>query len=211
MKNNFYLLIIGGVMASICFVLPTQVSLGYNLNPVLFAHFGFFLAIAIIGMYQLLKKKLTHFSFKMGCALIILSGVAHTIMATMQGANLSWYRKLKDALPEGMDKNELVNLFYGVFSSQSGVDFAFDIFISFGVFFMAISMLYNKIFGKVIPILGILISLVGYGFNAASFPNNPNQEGLIDPGPFFSVWFGLILIQIIILVSKRKIILSQEK
>ncbi len=205
MRDNLYVLIIGGVLASICYILPTQVSLGANLGPVLFAHFGFFLAISVIGMYQILKKELTHFAFKMGSILIVLSGVVHSIMATMQGANIAWYMRLKEKIPEDIDKNNYLDMFYGVFSGQAGVDFAFDIFISFGVFFIAISMLYNKLFGKVMPILGIFISLLGYGFNAASFPNNPNQEGLVDPGPFFSVWFGLLLIQIIVLVRSNKI------
>jgi len=205
MKNNYYLFIFGGVFASVCFILPTQVSLGYNLNPILFSHFGFFLSIAIIGLYQFLKKELTHFSFKIGCILLVTSGVVHSIMATMQGANMAWYQELKNNIPEDVNMSEYSDLFYGVFSGQSGIDFAFDIFVSFGVLLLAISMLYNKIFGKVIPVLGIVISLLGYGFNAVSFPNNPNQEGLIDPGPFFSVWFGFLLIQMIILVHQKKI------
>ena len=204
MKKYFYLFFICGFLASICYIIPTQVRLNFKLNFYMFTHFGFFVTLSAIGLYFFLRETIKHFTFKVGVILLLISGLINSIYATMQGANLAWLRK---SISKSSDKNSIENfktIFRGVFSSQFGIDYAFDIFISTGLFFLAFSLLSNPKFGKIIPILGMLISLTGYIFNSISFPEGPENMGLIDPGPFFSVWFGIFLVQISVFYYKGK-------
>ncbi len=204
MKKFFYLFALCGVFASIFYTLSTSVSgINYRISSFMFMHTGFLVSMGILGLYSYFKNHMTNFTFKLSSLLLFISGLLHSIMTTMQSSNIVWYRKLKTKL----DHNDLVSYSdtaRGIFSSQLGVDYAFDLFMSSGLFFLAISILKSKLFGKIVPILGILISGLGYAFNSISFPDNPEELGLLDPGPFFSGWFGLFIIQASILFFKGK-------
>lgn len=99
-------------------------------------------------------------------------------------------------------KELLITIYKSVFSTQSGVDMAFDIFISLGVILIAISMWKHKYFGKIVSIIGVLIAATGLLFNIIAFPENAGNIGLIDPSPLFGIWFLIVTIQMAVAIKK---------
>jgi len=187
--------IICGILADIVYILATTISITPTINNLLFFSFGPFLIIAVIGIYAMLCQQGETVARQLGTLFLILSGVTHTIMATMQGAIrsvMSGYLSGADTVAE---KDLFRNIYRGVFSTQAGVDMAFDIFISIGVILIAYSMWQHTNFGKVVSLLGVMIGSTGLLFNLIAFPDNAANVGLIDPGPFFGAWFLVIVIQ----------------
>ena len=109
-------------------------------------------------------------------------------MACMQGSNRVWYNNHHEEVSR--------EVFLGIFSSQLGVDFVFDIAISFGLFFFCLGLYRMKALHPTLTVSGMIVSLGGYLVNALSFPYNPGESGWVDPGPFFSAWFFVFLVAI---------------
>lgn len=186
--------IISGIFADLAYILATQVSISPTVNRLLFFFFGPFMIVAIMALYHHLTEKKQLISAQIGSLFIILSGLAHTIMATMQGSIVVRMRKYLSETSGEAEKEMLRNIYKSVFSTQLGVDMAFDIFISLGVIFIAISMWNHKAYGKLIGLAGMIIAATGLSFNLIAFPENAGIYGLIDPGPLFGLWFTVVVI-----------------
>lgn len=204
MKTYFYIFVICGAIASIFYTLSTSVNgINFKISSFMFMHTGILVSTAMIGLYLFFKDRMPYLSFKLSALFLFISGIMHSIMTTMQSSNAVWYRRLRDTI-NNEDLANYKNTAIGVFSSQLGIDYAFDLFMSSGLFFLAYAILKSNLFGKIVPVLGLLISSLGYTFNSVAFPSNPEDYGLLDPGPFFSGWFGLFIIMAIVLYKKGK-------
>ena len=180
----------------------TQVSITPAINRFLFFSFGPLLISTTVGLYYLLLLKGTKISLQLGTLFLILSGVCHTIMATMQGSIVAFMKGYISGAGSASQKDMLKTVYKSVFSTQAGVDMAFDIFISIGVIMIAFSMWNHIYFGKTVSILGILFATTGLLFNLIAFPENAGNIGLIDPSPLFGVWFLIIAIQMALAIKK---------
>lgn len=191
-----YAFLVCGIAAVIFYTLSTMVSLSFRVSYILFMHTGILIAISIASLYHISREKVPHFSYKLGLLLLFSSGVVHSIMACMQGSNRAWYN----------DNHEEISRenFIGIFSSQLGVDFVFDMTISFGLFFLCMGLYHARAMHPVITISGMVVSLGGYLVNAISFPHNPGESGWVDPGPYFSIWFLTFLVAIIYKLYKTR-------
>jgi len=197
LKNWVLIAIISGFAADACYLLATQVSISPAVNRLLFFAFGPFMIVSVTGLYKLLTHERDSIAAQLGTLFLVLSGVSHTIMATMQGANRVRMRELI-AGAEGPAQEEIYKAVYrGVFSSQAGVDMAFDIFISLGVILVTLAMWHRPDFGRIVSMLGIVIAATGLSFNIIAFPHNAGNVGLVDPGPFFGFWFLIVVILMI--------------
>lgn len=186
--------IVCGVFADLSYILATQVSISQQINQLLFFFFGTFMIVSMMGLYHHLIANRNSITAQIGTLLIVLSGVSHTIMATMQGSiNVRMRQYISESTSEA-EKDIFRDIYKSVFSTQLGVDMAFDIFISIGVILLSISMWSHKSYGKVISVAGILIASTGLSFNLIAFPENAGLYGLIDPGPLFGLWFTAVVI-----------------
>jgi hypothetical protein len=194
--------VICGIIANINYVLATQVSISPTINRLLFFSFGPLLITTTIGLYKLLSTKNDLISIQLGTVFLILSGVCHTIMATMQGSISTFMKAYISNADNESQKELLMTIYKSVFSTQAGVDMAFDIFISLGVIMLAYSMWNNIHFGKIVSIMGILFAGTGLLFNLIAFPENAGNVGLIDPSPLFGIWFLFVTIQMALAIKK---------
>ena len=202
LKHWLIVAVVCGIMANINYVLATQVSFSPTINRLLFFSFGPLLIVTTIGLYKLLKTGSNLISAQLGTVFLMLSGVSHTIMATMQGSISAFMKEYISNADTESQKELLITIYKSVFSTQSGVDMAFDIFISLGVIMIAISMWNHKHFGKIVCIIGIFFATTGLLFNLIAFPENAGNVGLIDPSPLFGIWFLIVTIQMAIAIKK---------
>lgn len=186
--------IISGFFADLAYILATEVSISAQVNRLLFFFFGPFMIVSIIGLHHHLNNKRETIAGQLGALMVVLSGVAHTIMATMQGSIVVRMQQYISESGSEAEKETFRKINKSVFSTQLGVDMAFDIFISIGVFLLAISMWRHKSYGKIISMAGILIAGTGLSFNLIAFPENAGIYGLIDPGPLFGLWFTAVIV-----------------
>jgi hypothetical protein len=202
LKNWLIIGFICGIVANVNYVLATQVPISPAINQLLFFSFGPLLITTIIGLYKLLSIRGNLISIQLGTLFLILSGVCHTIMATMQGSISSFMKGYISQADTESQKELLKSIYKSVFSTQAGVDMAFDIFISLGVIMIAHSMWNHINFGRIVSILGIVFAATGLFFNLIAFPENAGNVGLIDPSPLFGIWFLIVTIQMAIAIKK---------
>lgn len=202
LKKWLILAVVCGILANINYMLATQVSITPTVNNLLFFSFGPLLIITTIGLYKLLITQGNLISIQLGTVFLILSGVCHTIMATMQGSISAFMKGYIASAENESQKDMLISTYKSVFSTQAGIDMAFDIFISLGVIMIAYSMWNHFRFGKIVSLLGILFAGTGLIFNLIAFPENAANVGLIDPSPLFGIWFLIVTIQMAIAIKK---------
>ena len=201
--------IIAGVFADFTYMLATQVSISPAVNRLLFFFFGPFMIVSIVGLYHHLVEKGNAIAAQLGTLMVVLSGVSHTIMATMQGSIAVRMRQYISESGSEAEKEIFRDIYKSVFSTQLGVDMAFDIFISLGVILLSVSMWNHMSYGKIISVAGILVAVTGLSFNLVAFPENAGIYGLIDPGPLFGLWFTAVVI--LMATSLYRIKTSQNK
>ncbi len=204
LRNWLILAVICGIAANINYIVATQVSITPAVNRILFFSFGPLLIITTVGLYKLLLTKGNKISIQLGTLFLILSGVCHTIMATMQGSISAFMKGYISSTNSDSQKELLKSIYKSVFSTQAGVDMAFDIFISIGVILIAFSMWNHLHFGKIVSVLGILFAFTGLLFNLIAFPENAGNIGLIDPSPLFGIWFLIVTIQMAMALKKSE-------
>lgn len=193
MKRWLGLGVVAGVCADVAYILPTQLSISPGANRILFSFFGLFLIVAVAALYRLLSHERETITGQLGALLVILSGVAHSVMATMQASISARMQSYLAGAAEG--EREMYRAIYrSVFSTQLGVDFAFDIFISVGVILLSLSMWSHPDFGRLVAGLGIAVAATGLSFNVVAFPENAGVYGLVDPGPSFGLWFTVVTV-----------------
>lgn len=208
LKRWLIISVVCGILANINYSLATQVSITPTINNLLFFSFGPLLIVTSIGLYRLITTQSNSVSVQLGTVFLILSGVCHTIMATMQGSISAFMKGYIASAESQSQKDMLISTYKSVFSTQAGVDMAFDIFISIGVIMIAHSMWNHLQFGKIVSFLGILFASTGLTFNLIAFPENAANIGLIDPSPLFGIWFLIVTIQMAIAIKKLSSVAS---
>lgn len=189
--------VICGVLASICYTLSTMVPLPFRIDYNLFFAFGPLLMASVFGIYNYLKAERDSIALQIAALFLIAAGIAFTMMATMQGSIRHSFRGEMSAVVEEDARAEIRARFLGVDSTQLGLDMAFDIFISTGTFLLGLALAKHPKFGWWFAAPAMAVSAAGLILNTITFPENSGVAGYVDPGPFFSIVFGLIVLQLI--------------
>lgn len=188
--------IVTGLLAGVAYALPSIPGVRGRTHDFFFFAFGPLLVVASIGLYHFFRQEGRTVSNQIGHAFLALGGVAFTFMATMQ---MSIYRLVPRYYhaAEEADRLDWARILKGVSPTQLGLDFAFDIFVSVGTILIAIQTYRHPRFGRTFALVGVAIGACGLLANFVSFPENPGEAGLVDPGPFFGVWLSLVGIQVL--------------
>ena len=167
-----------------------------------FMLFGPFFAISAYGMRAFYARARDTATNDIACLLLILAGAAFTFMATMQ---MSIYTAIPGYHRASLEPDAATwdAILRGVSTTQLGLDFAFDIFVSFGVILLGWQMVLHPRVPALLGLAGIAIGAAGISVNTITFPENSGIAGLIDPAPVFGVWFGLAWLPLIFFRSWR--------
>jgi len=181
--------LVTGVAASIAYALGVFIPIPPRPEYLFFMAFGPLFCISSVGLYVFLCEHRETVSLQVGLLCLIAAGLMFTAMATMQGSIIF---QIREFIAQG-DPNETElwrTVFRGTMATQLGLDFGFDMFVSAGTFLVAWNVASHPRFWRWFGWLGMLVSIVGLTFNAITFPENSGEVGLVDPAPFFGVWFG---------------------
>lgn len=182
-----------GVAASFAYAFGVFVPLPPRPQYLFFMAFGPLLCISSVGMYVFVREHRDTVSLQIGSLCLFCSGLMFTAMSTMQGSIIFQIREFI-AQQDGSQTDLWRTIFRGTMATQLGLDFAFDIFISAGTFLVAYNVISHPRFKRSFGWLGMFVASTGLVFNAVTFPENAGEAGLLDPAPFFGVWFGLFVL-----------------
>ena len=181
--------IICGLVVSIIYPALIFIPLPEVVQTFLVMLFGPFLALSSAGLYHFitLHKK----SLAVTAALVsnIIAGVLLTTMLLVQIA-------IRSSQPPVIDESSKW-IWNSINQVHLGLDVAWDVYIFFGTFLFAVSMFNHPKLGKIVSLIGIIISVMMIILNAVSFPIPPGDEGLIDLGPLVGIWYLVVTILII--------------
>lgn len=197
-KNTFIkkwikLGIISGLLVSLIYPALIFISMPELVQTFLVMIFGPLLGLASTGLYFFISLHKKNISSSIAFISNIIAGVLITTMLLIQMA-------IRSSKPESLDiSNEWI--WKSINQVHLGLDVAWDVYISLGTFLFAISIFNHPKCGKVLSVIGIIISILLISFNAISFPKPPSNAGLIDMGPFIGLWY---LALTIIMISSLK-------
>lgn len=194
--------IVCGLIAGVLYPASSLGLLPGRYGDMAFMLFGPFFAVAVFGMRSFFARANDTASNDIGHLMLVIAGVAFALMATMQMSIWS----LAPAHARGataLDAPTWRAILNSISTTQLGLDFAFDMFVSGGASLLGWQVMRHPGIAAWIRLpvglAGVAIGLGGLTLNIIAFPNNAGDVGLIDPAQFFGVWFGFVWLPMLVL------------
>ncbi len=204
-KDLKELIIVGLVAGAIVSVTyPLQITnrfsrLGQTLMEITM---GPLIIIGSLALYFFIRQQRDTVYNMLGLIFNILAGLSVTMMLVVQGAVFTMIQDYREATDE-LSKKIIGQSFKSGNLTQLGMDITFDVFISLGTVFIAFALLKQHRIKRWLSLPGVVVGLGGLSLNIATFPIPPADQEFFDPGPFYGIYFGLLLIAMLIEVVKE--------
>lgn len=189
--------VICGIAAGLMYPIRAFVPLPDFLVYALFMFFGPVYMVGILGLFPFLAKENLKVIWVIGTLFGVISGVVSMMFAVVQLENLIYIRSFIDQAASSELKESWQHILQGVFTVQNGLNYVSDFFLDSCILLFAIGMWRHPKFGPFFTITGVLAGGSHLVLKAFTFPYPPSEAGLIDAGPAVSVWFSLVVIQVI--------------
>lgn len=196
-KNEQLLAIKFGLFAGIAtsVIYPLMITThGFGLWPLfLEISFGPLFIIGTYALYHFIKTHGHSFFNELGMLFTTLAGAAVLMTNTVQKSVFSMGIDIQST-DDPMVQEMIRRSFKSGNLTQLGMDFCWDVLISLGISFFSLAILRQTYFPKWLVLPGLTIGMGGLFLNMLTFPVPPAEDQLIDPGPFFAVFYGITLI-----------------
>ena len=198
--------LVAGTATSIIYPLMITTH-GFGLWPLLLEiSFGPLFIIGSYALYLFIKEHGHSFFNEMGMLFTALAGGAILMTNTVQKSVFSIGKDIRttdDPVVQEMIRRSFKtgNL------TQLGMDFYWDVLVSLGISFFSLAIIRQNYLPKWLVIPGMIIGIGGLFLNMLTFPIPPAEDQLIDPGPFFAVFYGISLIIMLHAVFVKKALL----
>lgn len=194
--------IICGLVAGVLYPVAMMNLLPQRWASIAFMFFGPFLAASALGMRAFYARANDSATNDLAHMLLVLAGAAFTFMATMQMSIYTLIPQYLRAAGEA-DAGMWRAILQGTSTTQLGLDYAFDIFVSAATALIGWQMIRHPRVPSILGLAGVIVGVGGIALNTMTFPDNSGEAGLIDPGPFFGVWFSLAWFPLVIFRNWR--------
>lgn len=160
--------------------------------------------LGIVFIYSLKEYIATVCKSHYNSLSFLFGSLGYTLCAILLSAQLAVQIGI-DVKSAGENAAVLKSIKESVRMVDMGIDVAWDMFIGTYMilfFFAAIKIPSLKWWGVASGILGLLLMI----FNIITFPNPPNDSGLIDMGPFIAIfWLVLSVRTVFLKTSENKL------
>ena len=181
--------IICGLVVSIIYPALIFIPLPEVVQTFLVMLFGPFLALSSAGLYHFITLHKKTLAATAAVVSNIIAGVLITTMLLVQIA-------IRSSQPPVIDETSKW-IWKSINQVHLGLDVAWDVYIFFGTLLFAVSMFNHPKLGKIVSLIGIIISLLLIILNAISFPVPPADAGLFDAGPLVGLWYFVVTLLMI--------------
>ncbi len=193
--------IFNGFAAVISYLATVFIPLPVTISLLLAFLFGPFFMMATLGTFFIIKSwKASTFLFA-GTVFNLVATAFVTLMLVVQQSSYAFHDQFKTQVRPGVSNEQLNWIFKEVNSVQLGMDVTWDIFVSAGTFFLALSIYKHPVFKNIFAYTGMLAAVLLFSFNMYYFPQPPASTGSIDFGPLVSLWYSALTVYTLI---KRK-------
>jgi hypothetical protein len=192
LKSWLRFTIFNGLAAAISYVTAFFAPLPEKIALLLAFAFGPFFLLASLGLYYLIRFWKKSIALITGTLFNIIGTTLVTLMLIVQQTSFAFHNQFKTENRGTVTDEQLKWIFREVNSVQLGIDLAWDLFISAGTIFIALSIWNHPVYRKIFSITGILVSALLLSFNMASFPVPPDAAGSIDFGPLVAIWYSTL-------------------
>ena len=185
--------LVSGVVAVAAYAVASAVPMSPALQAVAVSIFGPGIALASAGLYEVLRLHRSTVGLKIGLVANLAAGITVTMMLLAQIAFKRW---LELKFPSGPVATPSSPAYQAANGLQVGLDVAWDVFLAFGTFLLALNMWTHPRFGRVFAITGGVLAALLLAMNFGTFPEPPADAGLVDPGPLVGFWYLVVAIRI---------------
>jgi len=199
------LTVVCGSTAFVSYFMAAFVPFPERISQVLAFAFGPLFMLSSMGLFFVIKAWRDSIHFRIGGLFNIVGTAMITMMLVVQLTIQDFHQQFKAADRGAVSAEQLKWMFKEVNSVQLGMDVTWDIFISIGTFFLALTLFHHPSISKTFSLLGMILSLLLLAFNLIYFPQPPAEVASIDFGPFVAIWYVILMVW---LGVKRKSILA---
>jgi hypothetical protein len=160
----------------------------------LFFAIGPLLIISVVGFFKATHGMVGGIFHTLGSLFLVISGAILNLMAVVQDTQFTVLGNQIRQAQDQATRDVLEHILWGVNVVQSGLDVSWDVFISLGTVFLAVSLMRHPAFGRIWSSLGAIIAAGALVLNLVAFPTAPAAAGLVDLGPGVGAWYGVTLL-----------------
>ncbi len=185
--------LIAGIATSVVYPLMITTH-GFSLwSLFLEISFGPLFICGSYALYHFIKIHGDSFYNQLGMLFTSLAGLAVTMMLNVQKSVFTMGMDIKKT-DDPMVQEMIRRSFKSGNLTQLGMDFCWDVFVSLGISFFSMAITKQTYFPKWLALPGLFIGVGGLFLNMLTFPIPPADNQLIDPGPFFAVFYSVTLV-----------------
>jgi len=166
----------------------------WDVGRLLFFAIGPLSIISITGFFKATEREGGGAAHLLGALFVLVAGVTVTLMAVVQDTQFTVLGDQIRQAPDPATQATLERILWGVNVVQSGLDVAWDIFLSLGTIFLAIGLSRHPAFGRSWAAVGALVAAAALVLNLVTFPTAPAAAGLMDLGPGVGAWYAVMLL-----------------
>lgn len=181
-------LLAGGMyLGRLLFDLPTYLSRPF------WIFIGPLMCVAFLGVFAFLGRERVSAALVVGTVFGVLAGAFRLVFSVVQSNNLVTIRRhMADAATE-MERQVWGDIFTGVFTVQNGMNYAYDLFLDWGILLLVFPVWRLSRGGQILAVSGAAVAGIHFMAKLITFPEPPAEAGLFDVGPAVSV-FVLVLL-----------------
>lgn len=158
---------------------------------------GPLMTIAFVGLFPFVAAHGVTASAVLGTVLGAIAGALRCVFAVVQSSNRYYIRRYA-AEESGESAGELWSrIFDGVFTVQSGINYAYDLFLDLAVVFLAVALWRHPGPGRAFAVSGVAVAALHFTLKLVTFPEPPAAAGLVDVGPAVALWFLALLVWVL--------------
>jgi hypothetical protein len=169
----------------------------WTMGRLLFFFIGPLSAASALCFYKALEARAPRIPLLLGCAFTAISGAIVVVMAVVQDMQFTYFSQQIRATSDVAVQQSLERILWGVNVVQSGLDVAWDIFLSLGTALIGLSLFTHPCFGRLLGGLGVAAALSALTLNLVSYPIAPAESGLVDLGPAVGAWYAIVLVRLL--------------
>ena len=189
--------VIAGAAAVTTYLVKTFLPLPDAVEVAFFLCRGPLVVIAFLGFYPFLVKPAPSVGALLGTVFGVIAGAATMLFGAIQLSNLHYIRGFIRAAGSPEAAETWRDILQGVFTVQNGVSYVADFFLDGAAFLFALSMWKHPKLGWWWSVLSVVLVGPHFIMKVITFPEPPAEAGLFDAGPLVSIWFALVLVQVV--------------
>lgn len=175
----------------------------WRFGRMLFFAFGPLYALGAYSIGCFLLESCDGPMLRLSILMNVIAGVVVNAMAVVQSTIFTFTRRFLAGAESEAERDLINEVWRGVNSVQLGLDVCWDIWVSLGTATLALALLRLPL-PRWLCVAGAAVALSALGLNLWTFPAPPAESGLIDLGPGIGVWYGLLVVALIVRSVRRR-------